>query len=393
MKILFYRYGSICEPDVLECFEKSSHVVTVIDEEIYNKNLTFLQSVRLVEEAFDRSDFDCVFSINFFPAISDLCSIYNIRYISWIVDAPVLELFSKSIANPCNRVFVFDRAQYEDIYRYNPKCIFHFPLAVNVESKQRIICEAKNKETASRFSAEVSFVGSLYTEKCPMDALSGESQYLKGFLEAIIEAQLKVYGAYFADAALSDEVIRDFKAAMPNYYHYELENFLTDKIIIGQYYLGNKITAVERVRLMKLISESFSLDVYTNSDLSFAPRINAKGTCKTMTEMPLIFNQSKINLNPTSKAIRSGIDLRAFDIMACEGFMLSNYQSELCELFVPGEDFAYYSSIEEVPEIIDYYLNHESERREIAHNGFEKVRKSYSYDYRLNKLLLTAFEV
>ena len=72
--------------------------------------------------------------------------------------------------------------------------------------------------------------------------------------------------------------------------------------------------------------------------------------------------------------------------------MLSNYQTELCELFVPGEDFVYYESFEQVPEIVDYYLSHESERKEIAHNAYNKVREKYSYMVRLNGLLLQAFE-
>lgn len=393
MRILFYRYGSICEPDILQCFSESGHEVSCIDEEIYDKSVTFSKSVELVRESLDRKPCDCVFTVNFFPAISDICNIYNIRYICWIVDAPVLELFAGSIQNPVNRVFVFDRAQYEDICELNLSCIFHFPLAVNTKNKQQAIIDAAKSGIASGFSSDISFVGSLYTEKCPYDRLNNPSEYLKGYLNGIIESQLKVYGYYFADDLLTDGVINEFKAAMPDYYKYELENFLTDKIIIGQYYLGNKITAQERIRLMQTVSEKYDTDIYTASNLNCLPRIHGRGTCKTLTEMPVIFNRSKINLNPTSKAIRTGIPLRAFDIMACEGFMLSNYQQELCELFVPGEDFACYESIEQVPEIIDYYLRHDSERCEIAHNAYEKVKNEYSYELRLNKLLLTAFEV
>lgn len=109
--------------------------------------------------------------------------------------------------------------------------------------------------------------------------------------------------------------------------------------------------------------------------------------------MPIIFNQSKINLNPASKAIRSGIPLRIFDVFACEGFVLSNYQIELAELFVPGEDFVYYDSVEAIPEVINYYLEHDNERREISHNAYVKVRDNYSYMLRLNGLLLKAFEI
>ncbi len=183
-----------------------------------------------------------------------------------------------------------------------------------------------------------------------------------------------------------------FKSAARDYYCMKADNNLTDTIIIGQYYLGNHITALERERLITAVSEKYLVDVYTRSDTSKLCRTNCRGGCQTLTEMPVIFHESRINLNPTSKAIRSGVPLRVFDILACGGFLLSNFQPELCELFVPGEDFVYYESIEQVPELISYWLEHEKERAEIANNGYMKVREQYSYMVRLNRLLLAAFE-
>ena len=203
---------------------------------------------------------------------------------------------------------------------------------------------------------------------------------------------MRVYGFWFAQDQLSDRVIDEFTQNAGNYYHMKAENLLNDRIVIGQYYLGNHITALERQRLLETISENHPIDVYTRSNTDNLPKANIKGGCETLTEMPVIFHESRININPTSKAIRSGIPLRVFDIFACEGFLLSNYQPELCELFTPGEDFVFYDSIEQVPELIDYYLDHEDERARIAHNGYVKVRDEYSYMVRLNRLLLHAFE-
>ncbi len=392
MNILFYRYGSICEDDILKCFHGSGHKCTTIEDEITDKTLTGVDSVRLVDEALSNGSYDCVFTINFYPSISDLCNIYHIRYISWIVDSPVLELFSVAIKNPWNRVFVFDRAQYEDIKDYNPGCIFHYPLAVDTDSKQKVISSALADKSSDRYSCDISFVGSLYSEKDPLADMEGISEYAKGFIDGLCEAQLRVYGYWFAEGQLNDRVIEEFVASKPDYYRMKADNLLTDRIVIGQYYMGNHITAMERQRLISSVSERFPVDVYTRSDTGSIKKANCRGGCQTLTEMPVIFHESRININPTSKAIRSGIPLRVFDIFACEGFMLSNYQQELCELFVPGEDFAYYDSIEQAEEMIAYYLEHESERREIAHNAYMKVKENYSYMVRLNGLLLTAFE-
>ena len=393
MNILFYRYGSICEEDILKCFRESGHKCITIEDEIKDKSITGADTVRIVDEKLQQDAFDCVFSVNFYPSISELCNIYHIRYICWVVDSPVLELFASSISNEWNRVFVFDRSQYEDIYRFNPGRIFHYPLAVDTSSKQEVIKEALSSGRSKRYEGNISFVGSLYSEKDPMNSLKSDTpDYLKGYLDGICEAQLKVYGYYFAQELIDAKISNDFKDNVRNYFTMKCDNYLTDRIVIGQYYLGNHITAMERQRLIAYISEKFPLDLYTRSNTSQIKKANCRGGCRTVTEMPVIFHESRININPTSKAIRSGVPLRVFDILACEGFMLSNYQTELCELFVPGEDFVYYDSIEQVPELIAYYLEHENERKEIEHNGFIKVKDQFSYMIRLNGLLLKAFE-
>lgn len=389
MNVLFYRYGSICEPDILDTLNELGHSTTQITEEIYNKDLSWGDSARLVSQTLLSQPHDCVFTINFFPAISDVCNIFKIPYISWIVDSPVMELFTKSIQNPCNRVFCFDRAQYWDIAHLNPGHIFHYPLAVNVRDKQHVIQNAA-RSLRQQFQSDVSFVGSLYTEKCPYDKLKSISAYAEGYLNGIMAAQEKVYGYYFIEELLTDDIIDEFKKNLEGYYQSPFQNFLTDKITISQLYIGNKISALERVHVMEALSGHFPVDLYTGSDTSGLPKVHNRGFAKTLTEMPIIFNESKINLNITSKAIRSGIPLRVFDIMACEGFVLSNYQPELAELFVPGEEFDYYTSQEELIEKTNYYLQHEAERKEIAHNAFEKVANEYNYLKRFDELLQIA---
>lgn len=75
MKILFYRYGSICEPDIIEAFEELGHSISQITEEITNKDISWGNSARLVSQTLLSHPQDCVFTINFFPAISDVCNI------------------------------------------------------------------------------------------------------------------------------------------------------------------------------------------------------------------------------------------------------------------------------------------------------------------------------
>ncbi len=121
------------------------------------------------------------------------------------------------------------------------------------------------------------------------------------------------------------------------------------------------------------------------------PHIHNRGLAKTHTEMPLIFNQTAININPTAKSIRSGLPLRIFDILGCGGFMLTNYQPELPEYFTIGEHLDIYESLDDLEYKVDYYLRHPSERKEIARNGYEHVRQNHTYTIRAGQMIQAAF--
>lgn len=123
---------------------------------------------------------------------------------------------------------------------------------------------------------------------------------------------------------------------------------MTDFITVSQFYIDNKITAVERIRTIQKLSNLFSIDC-------------------------------------------SGIPLHLFDILGCEGFVLTNYQAELPELFDIGNEVIAYSSLDEMCELASYFLDHDKKRREIALNSYEKILHQYNYPTRLDQLLLLAF--
>ena len=82
MKIFFYKYGSICEPDISDSFRRLGFEVIDEDMEIYNKNLLPSQCVETVSKKLIDGQFTFVFTINFFPWLSDLCEIMHLKYIS-----------------------------------------------------------------------------------------------------------------------------------------------------------------------------------------------------------------------------------------------------------------------------------------------------------------------
>lgn len=393
MRFLFYRYGSICEPDMIAALKELGHEVCTIELEIFDKTTTPQQTITTVQEALLAKSYQGVISVNYYPVLSSICNIFKIRYISWTVDSPVMELYSHTLSNEWNRTFLFDRLQYETFYHKNPEHIFHLPLAVNTQRLDTFLAKTSPSDQ-DRFHSEVSFVGSLYTEKCPYDNVNGLSPRTEGYLNAIMDAQSLIYGYYFIPEILQQrpDIISEFQAHMPNYYTPPADFTVDKAMTMALFYIAPKITSIERLRLMHTLGQYHSVDLYTGSDTSNLP-VNNGGLVKTHTEMPLIFHNSKINLNTTAKAIRSGLPLRIFDILGCGGFLLTNYQSELSNHFIVGEDLDVYTCDEELLDKTAYYLSHEKERQEIAHNGLEKVRASHTYTIRLAQMLSLAFSV
>ena len=334
-----------------------------------------------------------VFSINFFPAISYTCEHFHIPYVCWSVDSPVPELFSNALKNRCNRIFLFDKAQYDFFSPYNPSGIFYLPLATNVKRWEQVVL-SMTEDDYTRYGADVSFVGSLYTEKCKYDTLVSQnilSQYTRGFVDGLLEAQFHVYGYNFIYDNLTDRVIREIADADPQFYH-GTDTFMdTDRYLVAHQYLGMKLAAVERQRTLAALSEKFSVALYTRSDVSALPHIQARGGVSTLTEMPKVFQASRINLNITMRPIETGLSLRVWDVLGCGGFLLTNYQAELPSYFEIGKDLDAYESQEELMEKVQYYLSHEEERVEIAIHGYEKTARLHSYENRLAEMLRILF--
>ena len=394
MEILFYRYNSICEPDIMQVFTSFGITVHTEDMEITDKHITPAQCSQKVTEWILGHSLAFVFSINFFPAISYTCNHFKVPYVCWSVDSPVAELFSNALKNEWNRIFLFDRAQYEFFHPYNPNSIYYLPLATNVKRLEKVVL-GMSDEDFQRYDNNVVFVGSLYSEKCRYDELlknpslaaSPISSYTQGYVEGLIQAQMKVSGYNFIYESLPERVIQEIASADPNFYKGEDVFMDTDRYLSAHQYIGMKLANVERESILSALSERFDVALYTRSDTSGLPKVRNMGGANTLTEMPKIFHAGKINLNITMRPIETGLSLRIWDVLGCGGFLISNYQAEIPEYFEIGKDLEIYENTNDLIGKIDYYLHHDAERMEIALNGYEKVAKYHTYEVRLAEMI------
>lgn len=321
-----------------------------------------------------------VFSFNYFPVISKVCNALEVTYVSWVYDNPLAALYSYTLANPCNRVFLFDRQEYLFFRNNGIPTVFYLPLAA---APARLGADGSSPDIIRKYQSDISFVGSLYTEPKHQlyNRLQGLPDFTRGYLDAVMQAQKQMYGISIVEELLNEDILSELRRACPcppNSDGVETESYL-----YSNYFLLRQITAMERTETIEKISGSYPLQLYTNDRNYRCSGCTNHGPVDYYQEAPYVFRHSRINLNITLRSIKSGIPLRAFDIMGSQGFLLTNYQEDFLECFVPDEDFVYYSDVENMMELIEYYLSHEKERLEICRNGYEQILQNHTYEKRI----------
>ena len=390
MKILYYTWGENSKEDMLYTFRKMK--LDVVEWSLrptdYDNDLEF---VRQLKKKIEEEQIDMVFSFDFIPVISRCIKEKNeqdnagLIYISWIYDCPHTTLFSPYAMYEKNYIFVFDKAQYNKLWGLGYTNVYHMPLAVNTD---RLNKQLQLPDRIGQGDIKVSFIGSLY-ENNFYDKVNYLPEYIRGYVSGVMESQKKLYGCNIVDALLDEGIMREVgkyvSAPLGAGYKAGLRELFADMI-------NAKITSDERISMLGEVADIYGLTLCTGSDKKLVPSAKHVGYVSYEDEMPKIFRDSAININITLRSIESGIPLRALDIMGAGGFLLSNYQPELAEYFEDGREVVLFGSEEDLIEKIGYYLEHDELRREIAYNGWKKVKEQFGYEYVVEQMFKIVLE-
>jgi spore maturation protein CgeB len=200
---------------------------------------------------------------------------------------------------------------------------------------------------------------------------------------------MQIYGEYLVDDVITEEFTESVRQ--------RFKSLNENAIQVSQkelaWMVASYITHLERMTLLSILSKRHQVKLYTydlsDDEKRLLSNVDYCGSVNYLKEMPQVFRSSKINLCPVLKANKTGIPLRALDIMGSGGFLLSAYQPELYEYFVDGQECVMYSSIEDAIAKAEYYLQHDDLRKEIAAAGVARIRESFRYEDRINLLLST----
>ncbi len=155
-------------------------------------------------------------------------------------------------------------------------------------------------------------------------------------------------------------------------------------------FIGNNNTTGPGMReeLLNLIGSHFDLHVF-----------GARWSSKNFISHPRIFNEEYANVCTRSKIV---IDIKSFDYcldvegyfsdrtpltLGFGGFLLSQYTPGVDQMYKDRKHLVYFKTPEEAISLIEYYLHHEDERKQIAEQGKEYILKNHTYLKRVEQII------
>ena len=331
-----------------------------------------------------KSGLDFVISNIFNPYLARMAHDLNLKYVVYGMDSPMFSIYRDEKESRYNNCYLFllDRMECERLKMRGYTNVYHMPLGSDDYTAGNI---SITDEEIKKYQCDISFVGSLYSDNVYDKNIEKFPQSLQESFAVILERSALCWDAEDRlSPQLTPEITEGIKRVLPDMMR--ASGSMGDEEYLRSWFFARKWTHVERTLLLELLAEQYDLRLYT-WDHQIVPKTIRRFPTVQFEDSLKVYYSAKINLNITLRSIESGIPLRIFDIMSVGGFVLSNWQPEIEELFEEGKEIATFKSPEEMLEKVDYYLNHEEERLKIAVNGYRKVKECYTFEHQLEKII------
>ncbi|SFB93884.1 CgeB family protein [Butyrivibrio sp. YAB3001] len=382
MTVAVVYFKELRKEDLVWALLQAGFDVQIMDSEISIYSTEKDDALKF-EQYIKENQIDAVFTYDFCPALSDGCSICSIPYVSWVYDCPLQTLYENSVSNDCNYIFSFDKKQVETIRQCGGKHAYYQHLGTNVFRNSAIVI---TDEDEKKYSCNVSFIGNLFSDGIYDLAGQVVDEATKQEYQNIIDdAYGKWDGIDRIHGRLSEQALDKLtdldRGKFNDKFKMPLDDFFCSTLI------SYKLADLERTDMLGRLAK-YGMRFYTYEKNVNISGIVPQPPLNYMDELPKAYALSKININITLHSITSGIPLRVFDIMGVGGFVLSNYQPEIEELFDIGKEIVVYRTLDELEDKVQYYLSHDDERRKIALNGYFAVKERFDNQKIVNDMLI-----
>ncbi len=303
---------------------------------------------------------------------------FNIPLASWFVDNPHLILGSyQNLHGARTALFTWDADNIESLQSIGFANVFHLPLGADPSR-----LKPRRGEPVPEWRAPISFVGNSMLTKT-----------LKR-LEAAIPSQRLVESGIMVAKAFGEsdepcsgrfltrnfpELRDDFEALESPLRKQAFETFLT-----WQATLMYRLDCILRI---------LDFNPLIVGDPGWQELLKGRDGWRYHSELsyyddlPDFYPSCEINFNCTSQQMKGAVNQRVFDVPCCGAFLLTDYRRQMEDLFEPGREIVFYNHPDEIPGLVDIYLNAPEKRERIATAARKRVLAEHTYDHRMTTLM------
>lgn len=384
MKILFVDWVDYHSDEIMSGFMEHGYQVERFVER--TRNYHYDPVLRKKLTAVLSKDVDFVFSVQYFPVLSNICNRMQLPYIAWCFNDPLnFLLLTEEIYHSCNVIFHTDTAWVEKLQHRGVQKVFYLPPAVSGHFQEKNM-EIGRNDTDQRIS--VFEIGKLDGWQRYFDFLSGVDERTKGFFMAVLHAQKSIYGFDFFENILYDDKIEALKQTinlwMPTNSIASEEEFYSFFVL---YPAVTKMEADELLDELQKYDKSLMCTHYTEEKANVTVEKYFNQGIWNVWESSKKKKDADINLLISSREIQNGIPAQAMELLSADGLLITNFKNDYLSYFEPGVDLVFYESAEDAIEKIEYYFLHEKERTEIFRNAHKKLQEMHTVGKRIEEML------
>ena len=370
-KILYLDDDYFLQKESIAALKQLGHDVTVLNV-IHNPTQMLAQILKtavIIQP-------DCIMSINhagFDPEgkIAHILSELSVPVLLWYLDDFRFIILKGDIhANPNTAIFTFEKQHISALRETGFEHVFHLPSATVLDPARNY----KYAEFAGLSNATV-FIGSTFNK-------SKAARYKPRFPKWTqqLEQQLDLTQLQHNLFTEIKETQRHYFDTNEAFYHY------------ASYAMCHATAFYRRHWLQNVAARDFH--VMGDEDWRKA-NIPGKvhGPVHNVTVAPHIFKMALINLCFSSQQLGSSVSLRAFDIPAAGGFLLTDWKDDLAELFDAENEIVSFRSVDEMNDLIAYYEKYPDRREPVIQRARERVKNEHQVIHRIQKMLEIAAKI
>ncbi|MCU0661459.1 MAG: glycosyltransferase [Myxococcota bacterium] len=309
---------------------------------------------------------DFIFTVNHFGfddggQIGDLLEQLEMPVAVWYVDSPLFILKQASFPAPnVTRLFLWERTLEPVMRKKGAKHVHYLPLATDpakFELAQR-----------PKIDKPITFVGDSMAH-AQRKAKKNLSKQGKALAEEL--AQKMVEGTRF-DTLL--DTVGPIKPP-PGDDVWDIWELATWTA-----------TAKKRLQIVRALAGS-DLHLYGDDGWkTLVPNAKHHGPVNYGQDLAKVYASSAIVLNATSCQMPTAVNQRVFDVPVAGGFVLSDAQPDMFELFKVGEEAVVYEGVEELRWQVGHWKEHLEETRDVVAIARKRVSSFHTYQQRFDSI-------